>query len=80
MNSLIVLEQRMCFGEIRMTYGRRSLYQGRGLQSGLHPRRWPTHPVVQVADEDAMAYAARTGKDLPTEAEWEFAARGRERQ
>lgn len=44
-----------------------------GLQDSIAGKE--RHPVVQLAYEDAAAYAAWAGKQLPSEAQWEYAAR-----
>ncbi|MBF0242959.1 MAG: SUMF1/EgtB/PvdO family nonheme iron enzyme [Desulfamplus sp.] len=48
-------------------------YQPEGIGSSLHNKR--NHPVVQVSIDDALMFASWIGRRLPTETEWEAAAR-----
>jgi formylglycine-generating enzyme required for sulfatase activity len=48
-------------------------YQPSGPDSSLHGKR--SHPVVQVSIDDAFTFASWIGRRIPTEAEWESAAR-----
>ena len=51
-----------------------AVMQPEGPGSSIHEKL--THPVVHVSSNDAAAYAAWAKKALPTEAQWEYAARG----
>jgi iron(II)-dependent oxidoreductase len=52
----------------------------RDWKNGAYPEGWANKPVTWISLEDARAYAAWSGKRLPHEWEWQFAAQGADRR
>src|SRR5215468_5162532 len=76
----VVFRQPACRVDLRNHYNWWTYVPGANWRHPVGPQSsldgLKDHPVVHVAYEDVEAYAAWAGKEIPTEAEWEFAARG----